>query len=53
MSTNTNWYLYTGILSLGYTIYAFANYYTFGGIQLIKPGIEQIIIVKMIPKINA
>ena len=37
MFKDTTWYLYSGILSLGYTIYALANYYTLTGVQLIEP----------------
>ena len=37
MFSDTTWYLYSGILSLGYTIYALANYYTLTGVQLIVP----------------
>ena len=41
MSKNPTWYFYTGILSLGYSIYAFANYYTMTGAQLIDPKIAK------------
>lgn len=37
MSKDPTWYLYTGIISLGYSIYAIANYYTLTGAQLIDP----------------
>lgn len=41
MTNNVSWFLYSGVISLGYSIYAFANYYTLTGIQLIEPNIAK------------
>lgn len=41
MTNNVSWFLYSGVISLGYSIYALANYYTLTGIQLIEPNIAK------------
>lgn len=41
MTNNVSWFLYSGIISLGYSIYALANYYTLTGVQLIEPNVAK------------